>query len=195
MKIALFLTIILATLSVSAKEFRLIDKKGLLKSINKELELNNIEDAFKKGDQAQILSVDNKMITMKVLKANDKKLVLKGAKKYSVTAKEFKELNNSMMEVILNDSNVKVTVNGTVYENTYIVQTIKQVVHTLDNGEVLNAYQIYLTTPDTQYSYMGMEPMLRMNITISTETPGIAQLLKMTVNGMNLFDLRSYTIQ
>lgn len=189
----LLLSLIAFSFNAFANEYRLIDQRGLLKPLNAELKNRSINE-YHKGDQAEILT-QGQLKTLRVKKANDKAVVLKGLKKEKITAEEFEKANHNMMNVVLSDSNVRVTVNGTEYLNTYIVESVTPTTHTLDNGTVYKAYKIVVTSPDAQYVGWGMEPMITMVFVISPEAPAIAQMLKVSLNGNEFFDVRTVRVK
>jgi hypothetical protein len=186
MKRLLFLLLILS-LNCFATEVRLIDKNGLLQDLHSKLASKSL-DSFQKGDYAMIL-IQGQLLKLKVKKANSKSVTLVGGKKMKISADEFKAAKNNMMNIILRDSNVKVTVNGTVTENTYVVNSVKSTTHILDDGTQIPAEIVRISTPDFN---SWSEPMVRMKFVLSAETPGIAQLLKMEMNEMVVYDLRAY---
>lgn len=188
----LLVSLIIFSFNVFANDYRLIDQRGLLKPLNAQLKNRSLSE-YHKGDEAEILT-QGQLKVVRVKKANSKVIVLKGnGKRSRITAEDFEKANHNMMNVVLSDSNVRVTVNGTEYLNTYIVESVTPTTHTLDDGTVYKAYQIVVTSPDVQFSDFGMDPMITMVFVIAPEAPAIAQMLKVSLNGNEFFNVRSVT--
>ncbi|MFZ4715561.1 MAG: hypothetical protein ACOYL6_17690 [Bacteriovoracaceae bacterium] len=190
----LILSLMTLSLSAFATDFRLIDKSGLLKGLTAELKNKSVSD-YHKGDEAEILT-QGQLKTLKVKRANKKVVVLKGGiKKEKITAAEFDKADHNMMNIVLANSNFKVTVNGTVYENTYLVSSVRPTTHALDDGTIYKAYEVVVTSPDVDYTGWGMEPSVIMSFVISPEAPAVAQMLKVTLNGNTFYDVRSVSLK
>jgi hypothetical protein len=184
----LILFLALISLNLLATDIRVIDTKGLLNTLNSKLASKSLED-FNKDDSVKVLSM-GALKDLKVKRANQRRVILKGEKRIKISDKEFKAAKHNMMYIILKDSNVKVTINGQVYENTYLVNSVSNTTHILDDGTQIPAFLVKISSPDVELSTIGLGPAVQMSFVISDQTPAIAQILKIQMNDLEIFDIR-----
>ncbi len=169
-------------------QVHIIDTKGLMKNLDQEL----LKADFSKitCDEEVTYKFQGQYVYLDVKKCTKNKVVIKAIKKDKILAKEYKALGNSMMKYILAKSNTKVEVNGTLYINTYVVSSVKPVIYTLDTGDTINAYQVVLTTPDTQYAGMGIGPSITLKFIVAPQVSPLEQVLFLSINGQELINVR-----